>query len=294
MSTDSRVSDGSSVRRGSSLRLLMGLGLAGLVAVSLTFGPQIFKKQEPPEQYAHRLSKTYGIRVEFGPPSTFYTPPYTPADATAPGFEPEPATPELAGVAMAGIEAALKMYPTGFVDKLIDAVFICGKLRMDGVLAGGSAGPAWVILSAPDDLERDHIRILAEFSFHHELSSHVLRREPTTFARWGAFAPPDAVFVKSVHEAIARGERADPDPQTGFLTAYGATNPENDFNTYAEKLFTDVETLKLMAPKHPLIRRKLRFVLDAYEHLDRRLREYFVESGLESASAERDPQATVP
>jgi hypothetical protein len=182
---------------------------------------------------------------------------------------------------MEGIEAALEKYPPGFVNKLIGAVFICGKLRMDGALAGGAAGPAWLVLSAPDDLARDHVRRLAEFTFHHELSSHVLRKDPTTMARWTAFAPPDAQFVKNVRETLARDGQAAPDPSTGFLTAYGSTNPENDFNTYAEEVFADAERLKSMARDQDAIKRKLRFVLNTYERIDGRLHRYFVMSGLD-------------
>lgn len=248
----------------------------------IAFAWQLLSKEESPEQQAQRLTKTYGVRVEFGDPSTFYTPPYGPSDATEPGFQPELAKPELARFAMEGIEAALKQYPPGFVDELIDAVFVCGVLRMDGALAGGSAGPAWLVLSAPDDYDSDHIRTLAEFTFHHELSSHVLRRDPATLMRWSAFAPPDTQFVKAVGETLARGTLADPDPSTGFLSAYGGTNLENDFNTYAEMVFADAETLKAMARKQALIKRKLRFVLDTYEHIDPRVHGYFVESGLDS------------
>ena len=269
---------------GISTRMLVCVALALLVVIALVFGSSLLKSRETPEQQAHRLTKTYGIRIEFGDPSAFYTPPYGPQDAAGPGFELEPAVPELAGVAMQGIEAALEKYPPGFVDKLIDAVFICGKLRMDGALAGGSAGPAWIVVSAPDDLTRKHVRTLAEFTLHHELSSHVLRKDPGTMVRWSAFSPSDAAFVKNVRETLARDGLAAPDPSTGFLTSYGATNPENDFNTYAEKVFADAETLKSMARSQDLIKRKLQFVLDTYEHIDGRLRDYFVDSGLENVS----------
>jgi hypothetical protein len=284
MSTRPRMTGSGSLSAGAiSTRTLVYLATALLVVIATAFASYILKNRETPEQQAQRLTKTYGIRVEFGDPSTFYTPPYGPSDAKEPGFEPEPADPELAAVAMEGIEAALTKYPPGFVDKLIDAVFICGKLRMDGALAGGSAGPAWLVLSAPDDLTREHVRTLAEFTFHHELSSHVLRKDPTTIERWTAFAPPDAQFVKGVRETLARDGLTAPDPSTGFLSAYGSTNPENDFNTYAEEIFADAERLKLIARDQSLIKRKLQFVLDIYEHIDPRFHKYFIETGFESA-----------
>lgn len=246
----------------------------------MAFGPKLFGSGECPQQDAERLTKTYAIRVEFGDPSSFYTPPYGPSDATAPGFDTSPADPKQAAIALEGVEEALKLYPPGFVDKLIDAIFICGDLRMSGAPAGGAAGPAWIVLSAPHDLNRESVLLTASLGVHHELSSVVLRYEPTTMARWKEFEPADARFAQDASEAISRGDDADPDLSTGFLSAYGSSTPENDFNTYAEMMFAEVERLKKAAERHALVRRKLKFVLEAYERVDSRMHAYFERTGL--------------
>lgn len=264
--------------------LLVFASLAVLPVIAVWIGPKLLGPRESPAEHAARLEKAYGIRVEFGAPSTFYTAPYGPEYATGPGYQPQAADPELAGVALEGIENALAVYPAGFVDKLIDAIFVCGMLRLHGTPAGGTVGPAWIILSAPSDMNRASIVLTSELGVHHELSSIVYRHNPITVMRWTAFAPADVSFAAQAGEALVRGNATDPDPSTGFLTAYGASTPENDFNTYAEKLFVDLDTLKAKANQHDLIKRKLKFVLDTYEHIDGRLRKHFDESGLRAAT----------
>jgi hypothetical protein len=246
----------------------------------LSCGPVLVRSCETPEARAARLSKQHSIRIEFGAPDTFFTPPYGPADAVRPWLQAEQADPRAAGVALEGVEAALQAYPPGFVDKMIDAIFICGYLRMSGVQAGGTAGPAWIILSAPSQESRSSIKLTAELGVHHELSSFVLRWNPQTIERWAAIGAraPDAVTDPG--QALRKGDGVAPDPSTGFLTAYGATNPENDFNIYSEKIFTEPQSLGSIASTHAIIRRKLTFVLEAYLDAEPRLHAVFSRSGL--------------
>jgi len=114
------------------------VGFCTVVLVGAATASQLKRFGESPSDHAQRLAKATGIRIEYGPPDTFYTPPYGASDATRPGFEAKPADPEAAGIALEGIESALKVYPAGFVAKMIDAIFICGTLRLDGAQAGGT------------------------------------------------------------------------------------------------------------------------------------------------------------
>jgi hypothetical protein len=65
------------------------------------------------------------------------------------------------------------------------------------------------------------------------------------------------------------------------VSAYGATTAENDFNTYAEKIFTEPKALVLLACNHALIRKKLLFVLRTYVSLDARMENVFRELGID-------------
>jgi hypothetical protein len=62
-----------------------------------------------------------------------------------------------------------------------------------------------------------------------------------------------------------------PDLATGFLSAYGATDPENDFNVYAETTFSDLERLSRIAAEHHIVARKLALLMAAFTLLDDRM-----------------------
>jgi len=116
------------------------------------------------------------------------------------------------------------------------------------------------------------------------LSSFVLGANPATLAAWREFAPAGWQFADDAAGALSRADSFDPSLDTGFLSAYGATTLENDFNVYAEKMFTEPANLALLAREHELVRRKLEFVRAAYEAIDPRFSDRFREMGLDEAS----------
>jgi len=238
--------------------------------------------QESVEAHAQRLERTHGIRIGYGNPADFWVPPFTPQDATAPWIDMKPADPADVAISLKGVEAALQQYPPGFVAKLIKAIFICGELRMQGERASGSVALAWVIISARPDYGPEGLREVGFSSLHHELSSLVLRADAGTLAKWAKFAPAGWPFVEDPGGALRRAETADPSFDTGFLSAYGATNLENDFNVYAEKMFGNPEEVARLAREHPLVRQKLEFVMATYAALDPAFAGVFGKMGLAS------------
>jgi hypothetical protein len=255
------------------------LGLAALLALA---GARLIladreRGKETPAECARRLSAAHGIALGIGPPDTFFVPPHGPVS----GVEAQPVDPESAATALEGIERALAQYPAGFVAGLIKAVFVSGELRVGGVEAGGTYGPAWIILAAPKDLGREGIFATSYIGVHHELSSLALEREPSTRPKWERFAPAGWKFETAPAAVIAREHDGDPDPATGFLSAYGGTNAENDFNVYVEKIFTEPATVARLARAHALIRRKLEFVIAVYVRIDPRMAAVFHELGVQ-------------
>jgi hypothetical protein len=237
------------------------------------------RKDETPAERAQRLSAAHGITIGIGSPDTFFVVPNGPSDARVSDVEARPVDRESAAIALEGIERALAQYPAGFVAGLIKAVFVAGELRVGVVKAGGTYGPAWIILAAPKRLGREGIFATSYIGVHHELSSLALQREPSTLPEWERFAP--AAWNFETAPDIAREQGKDPDLATGFLSAYGGTNPENDFNVYAEKIFTEPATVARLAREHPLIRRKLEFVMAVYLRIDPRMAAVFRELGVQ-------------
>jgi hypothetical protein len=265
------------LRRPRRVWLLIAL-LAGLAQAAfgyLSIHPHPFESYQ---EKAARLSQQHGVVIGYGDPSTFFVAPHGPTD----GMRVTAAAPENLCAALEGIEEAQAMYPPGFVRGLVSAIFIAGELQFHDARAGGYAGPAWIILAAPESLSKAGIRLNDVTAFHHELSSFVLRKSNSIDA-WAAFAPTSWRFASTNEEALFSGAAMAPALDTGFLSAYGATSPENDFNTYAERIFTQPKELVGLACRHPLVRKKLLFVLQTYVALDNRMENTFHGLGIDRA-----------
>jgi hypothetical protein len=220
------------------------------------------------------------LTVGFGDPGTFYTAPFRPADAHIAGVECARADMDAVPPALDGIEEALGRYPVGFVARLAHGIFVCGPMRIGGAEAGGTVGKAWILLAAPLAIGAPSIRLTSLLGVHHELSSLVLARDPSLLPRFGAFAPGRWTYAGGARDSLSRADAADPPPSTGFLSAYGGTTPENDFNVYAEKLFTEPAAVSRLAATSPLIARKAAFVMAAYAAVDPSIDDTFRALGL--------------
>jgi hypothetical protein len=231
---------------------------------------------------AIRLQHTHGIVIGYGHPSTFFVPPYQASDAVIADMKMTSVDPRNVQPALEGIEEALQAYPPGFVSALVKAIFVAGDLRVGSQLAGGSVGPAWFILGAPDHLNARDTRLTALVGVHHELSSFVMHAAGVE-REWEAFAAAPSSFSATSEAALAQADGPDPAPETGYLSAYSATSAENDFNVYAEKIFTQPERLVRLACDQALVRKKLLFVLEAYVKLDARMNGVLRAQGIDKA-----------
>lgn len=278
-------------RRRVNWRARMTTAATLLIAGLTMLGWQWWSDRESLREHVRRIEQAHGIKIGYGAPADFWTPPFKPEDATAPWVSMQQAELRNVAVALDGVDVALDRYPPGFVAHLIRAIFICDELQMEGERASGTAGPAWIVMAAPSRYGVEGIRFSSVVTVHHELSSYVLRVDPATWPRWAEFAPAGWTFVEAPGGALRRGQDPAPPMELGFLSAYGATNLENDFNTYAETIFTEPANLALLARQHPLIRRKLDLVLAAYVAIDPRFADRFRLMGLnqhEETAAESD------
>jgi hypothetical protein len=258
--------------------------LAGAAAALGAAGAALLwrSRERDPERWAQEIGATQGIHVAFGDPSTFYTPPYRPEDAKVPYVEMTAAEPAAYSSALKGIEASLAQYPSGFVGKLISAIFVCGRMTIEGAPAGGTYGPAWVLLSAPLEIGAAGIALTCRMGVHHELSSFVYMRGD--LARdWADAEPPDWNFSASSAQQLGDDAAAPPPAETGFLSAYGATSSENDFNVYVEKMMTEMETVMGLARRHAVVARKAELVRRSYAAIDPRMDGVFRRFGMSAA-----------
>jgi hypothetical protein len=261
--------------------LIAGSGVMALVGgaiLALDRKPALDHAPDPAER-ARRIGAANGIVVAYGDPSTFYVPPFLPEDAKLPQVDMRAAEPSAVWFALDGIEPSLAQYPPGFVAKLIKSIFICGRMTIQGEPAGGTYGPAWVVLAAPVDIRAAGITLTSRVGVHHELSSFVYYRGNNSEV-WQKTVPPDWAFPTSVAEQLKSNPAHLPPAETGFLNAYGATAPENDFNVYAEKMMTEMETVMRLARRVPLIARKATLVRQSYAAIDPRMDAVFSALGM--------------
>jgi hypothetical protein len=252
------------------------LALIGGMLLALDRRP-VLDRMPDPEDRARCIGEANGIIVGYGAPSTFYVPPFLPGDAVVPLVNMRAAEPSAVWFALDGIETSLAQYPPGFVARLIKAVFICGEMTIDGERAGGTYGPAWLLLAAPSDIGSAGIARTARLGVHHELSSFVYFRNAQ---EWQKTVPSDWLFPSSVAGQLKGNRAPPPPPEMGFLNAYGATSPENDFNVYAEKMFTEMETVMQLARRIPIVARKAQLVRESYEAIDPRMHGVFSALGM--------------
>ncbi|MEO8057195.1 MAG: hypothetical protein ABI671_02640 [Burkholderiales bacterium] len=265
-------------KRVSRRALLAAAGVLGLGGGALLLS----SRARNPLQRAQAMGLAQRIVVGFGEPSTFFVPPYRPVDAKIVGVETTAVQPTALASALDGVEGALSRYPAGFVGSVIKAIFIAGSIRIEGALAGGTYGPAWILLAAPVDIGAASIELTCRIGVHHELSSFVYLRGDTV-PRWLASEPSGWSFAGSAARQLADDKAAAPPAGTGFLNAYGATSPENDFNVYAEKLMTEMGAVMQLAASVPLVARKVALVRHAYLAIDPRMEHAFTELGMKAS-----------
>jgi hypothetical protein len=262
--------------------LLAVAGALGTAGTGLLLWPQIraLTGRDPLER-ARLLGEANGILIAFGDPAGFFVPPHTAADARIPQVEMEPAPAAAFGPALDGVEQALSRYPAGFAARLVKAIFICGQMRISGARAGGTYGPAWLLLSTPADLGMAAVTLTCRMGVHHELSSFVYLRGATA-ELWRQTEPAGWAFAADSAAQLGRDGAPAPPPETGFLSAYGATSSENDFNVYAEMMMTQMESVARLARQFPLVASKAALVRAGYAAIDARMDSVFTQLGLPS------------
>jgi hypothetical protein len=238
---------------------------------------------------ADAIGRAHGIYIGYDGPETFFVAPWTSRDAVIPNDVMTRVDLDRVPTALDGIEQALAVYPPGFVSTRCKAVFICGSLTSHGASAGGTYGPAWIILVASGRFGERGIYETALLGIHHELSSFVWRSRLDLPSRWRTLLPP-GWEAKGNAEALKAAPSGEGDVDRGFLSPYGATMAENDFNVYVEMVFTEPARVAALADKHPLIAQKLALVLDAYTSLDSRFEDLFKRFGLDRFATAHLPE----
>lgn len=161
----------------------------------------------------------------------------------------------------AGLVSAWSKIPQGVLEGEVQKVYVVGSLKFNGQqFTGTNSGDAVYIAGGDkDETER---------TFHHELSSILLRNHPDDIleASWRALSPAlrtgnSASAVKAGYYSVKYDESL---MEKGYLTPYSLSNWENDFNMYAENIFCGGKQFWTLLDKYPKALEKARLVIKFY------------------------------
>lgn len=165
---------------------------------------------------------------------------------------------------------ALKKYPERVIRKYLDAVYFAKTMETEGIKASGTCGFfIWSVYLA-DDGKKDDKR--AERTFHHEFSTVLLRQTGFLINPWEEQNPKEFKYlyetIKNRRDIRISGKGTKSDYEDGFITDYGRTTFENDFNEYAAMIFTAPREFKKIMDQYPRVRNKFKLWLEFYHKID--------------------------
>lgn len=175
-----------------------------------------------------------------------------------------PASGLQATFALGHIDDALERYPGARIREVLDTVYIASRLWLAGDTVSGLYGTRTIVVKAGVSQE-------VEGTVHHEVSSLLMHRWPFPWTRWRASrATIDEDLCGPIRRAPLKPHRRPPRERlarNGLVRAYGCTNAENDFNTYAEVMFTKPEEVLKLAARHRRVSQKLRLACGFYRSI---------------------------
>ena len=178
------------------------------------------------------------------------------------------------------MDAALAKYPAEVLREHLQALYLLGELRYRGVITSGtnSKTSVYVKIGPP---EKGFTARHNESVFHAEFSSILIRNRPQFLDQtaWKSANPPAFTYLGDGVDAVKQGKARTTLDNTlnarSFLSQYGQSTLENDFNGFASRLWTGDAALWQLASQHPAIQRKLTLILRFYQQLHPKLDEAF-------------------
>lgn len=164
----------------------------------------------------------------------------------------------------------LDHYPSAVLKKNLEELYLYGDLILYGAKYGGTQLDKRLFLVSGGESLGYTEEYLKE-TFHHELSSILMRYNPFPKDAWVAVLPQNFIYVQDAEswleerKIINKGvdENTDhTDLTQGFLNHYGTTSFENDVNTYAEYYFVHRDELQKWANNYPKVAEKLKIFDD--------------------------------
>ena len=186
------------------------------------------------------------------------------------------------------VVAAFKAYPTGLVSSRVQQVALADMIHAWSIRIGGFHAPGLVAVNCESAAENGDFDT---DSVHDELAALMLARGGLDEAAWQGFNPPGFRYgdVASYKDELRNPGSRDGDAalhRNGFVGSLGLTGIENDFQTYAERMFGHPAEFAALLRQQPAMRGKARLVMAFYVSQAPSLAGQFREEGLTAAAAE--------
>lgn len=155
----------------------------------------------------------------------------------------------------------LRKYPGSVIQNSLTDIYLLNSLHFHGVSYGGTAFGHTIYMTV-QSIGAGYNDLYLSQLFHHELSSVFFWAYPFPSEAWAGVNSKGFAYVDAVDDVLSAIENGLGDDSSeryfheGFLSSYGYSTLENDFNLYAEMAFTDPEALKVLADTHPKIHQK--------------------------------------
>lgn len=250
------------------IRLFLSLLVAAGACTSKVFGlDEIMILEGPVRVVSSSISEIF--------PAAWRTPSVSPEGGILPENRIERARSVLT--------TALAKYPHALLEAELKAVYVLSELRYRGVVTSGTNSSTCVFLKMGPDTSR-YTDLYIEGTFHAEFSSILIRNHADLLDKeaWQQANPPDFSYlgdgVEAVKQGKARRSYEESLLERGFLTEYGSSTLENDFNGMALRLFTGEAQVWKLADQYPRIKTKLDLALAFYRKLDPSFTEAFFKS----------------
>lgn len=186
-------------------------------------------------------------------------------------YKYEDAEQKMIDMATPGIRKFFASYNEAFLKGKIDSIMLFKNIKyLNSNVGGLSDGDTiWLCLR---DLPQESLNTRYSEVLHHEFSSNVYKHiSYTKRIIWKkisfAYHYTISFIKKCLTEPGFAASTTDEILSGGFLTNYSMTNDENDFNVYAETLFTEPEKLKKLKATYPNVKIKLEKLKEFYREL---------------------------
>lgn len=172
------------------------------------------------------------------------------------------------------LQKAFDKYPIEVIKKNLNAIYFAGIIDADGLWYGGTYDPFRRIVYLVDSGTKSDDQAMD--TFHHEFSSLLLKRHSFFVNPWSDHNSKDFKYFRekndnweTLEKALDSTEDGNAEVyEQGFVTVYGQTNFENDFNEYSALIFTYPQKFKKIMDQYPRVRSKFLLWLEFYQKLD--------------------------